>query len=333
MPRDMFADPIGWQNEFEDNLLRKLSGKAAADADRQQGIAEGRINDMVADTEAEVFWDSFPDSKAAPHAYANRNGETGDDLINEMSRMEGIDGEPLSDEEQMATAIQGHDAIDGYIGDRPLQHQHELSVDQENRVLRDQLAQSERARQATIDQYSPQAQVEKQIAQQEFLERHGLMSFDDTKSNPVLRYMSDLEANREQSNRERINESMARAHEDFGRDFEATYTSLQQMDPRNPRSAQIVQGIVNSPNPGESLMALHGNDEVASLGVGRHVEPPFARTRETRGRVRVDRVHRDEDAYDSGYGNADVEESIFDSAMKDRPKRGYVNRGRGWEQE
>jgi hypothetical protein len=112
-----------------------------------------------------------------------------------------------------------------------------------------------------------------------------------------------------------------------------TITSLQQMDPRNPRSAQIVQGIVNSPNPGESLMALHGNDEVASLGVGRHVEPPFARTRETRGPVRVDRVHRDEDAYDSGYGHQQVEEDIFTSALKDKPSRGYVNRGRGWEQE
>ena len=121
MPKpDMFADPEGW----EQDLMRRLTGSMAADADRQQGIAEGRINDMVADTEAEVFWDSFPDSKAAPHAYANSR-LTGDDIIRDMSQMEGIDGEPLSDMEQLATAMQGHDAIDGYIGDRPLQHQHD----------------------------------------------------------------------------------------------------------------------------------------------------------------------------------------------------------------
>ena len=35
-------------------------------------------------------------------------------------------------------------------------------------------------------------------------------------------------------------------------------------------------------------MQLHGNDLVASLGTGRYVEPPFARTREIpRGPVRV----------------------------------------------
>ena len=196
---DMFADPDGW----EQDLVRRLTSKMASDSDRDQAIAEGRIPEMIRDSEQEIFWDSFGDSPAAPHAYTNAARGTGDDLINEMSRMEGIDGEPLSDMEQMTTAIQGHDAIDGHLTDRPLQYQHELEVDAENRQLRDQLAQSERARQETINQYSPQAQVEKQIAQQEFWERHGLMSFDDTKSNPVLRYMSDLEANRDQQNRER----------------------------------------------------------------------------------------------------------------------------------
>jgi len=55
-------------------------------------------------------------------------------------------------------------------------------------------------------------------------------------------------------------------------------------------------------------MQLHGNDLAASLGVGRYVEPPFARTREMRGPVRVDRVHRNQDDTYSGYGDADVEE-------------------------
>jgi hypothetical protein len=230
--------------------------------------------------------------------------------------------------------MQGHDAIDDYIGDRPLQHQHELDVDQENRVLRDQLAQSERARQETINRLDPYAQAQRQAQQTEFMDRHGLMALDDGKANALFGYMNQLEQNRDQANRDRINESMAKAHEDYGEDFTKTYHSVAQMDPNNPMTAQIMQGIFNSPDPGASLMALHGNDVVASLGTGRYVpEPPFARTREPRGRVRVDRVHRDEDAYDSGYGNADVEESIFDSAMSNKPSRGFVNRGRGWEQE
>jgi hypothetical protein len=326
---DMFADPIGW----EQDLVRRLTNKMADDSNRDQAIAEGRIPDAIRDTEQEVFWDSFDDSPAAPHAYTNHNRRFGgtDDLIDEMSQLEGIDGLPLSNAEGLAGAMQGD--IDGYLGDRPLQHQHELDVDQENRILRDQLAQAERARQETINRYDPQAQVERQIQQQEFMERHGLMSFDDNKSNPLLRYMSELEQNRDQQNRHRINESMARAHEEYGRDFDATYTSLQQMDPNNPLTGQIMQSVLNSPDPGQSLMALHGNDVVASLGVGRYVaEPPFARTREAqRGPLRVDRVRRDEDDHYSGYGNADVEEAIFDSAMNE--PRGYVNRGRGWEKE
>jgi hypothetical protein len=108
---------------------------------------------------------------------------------------------------------------------------------------------------------------------------------------------------------------MARAHREFGRDFEVAYTSLQQMDPAAPLTQAIHSHIRNSPDPGEAVMQLHGSDLVASLGTGRYVEPPFARSREVgRGPVRVDRVARDEDSpFNSGYGNADVEEAIFDS--------------------
>jgi hypothetical protein len=327
---DMFADPDG----YTEWVIQAAANKMAADADRQQGIAEGRINDMVADTEAEVFWDSFPDSKAAPHAYANRNGETGDDLINEMSRMEGIDGEPLSDEEQMATAMQGHDAIDGYIGDRPLQHQHELDVDQENRVLRDQLAQSERARQETINRYDPQRQDEHELSRAQFLDQHGLFAMANAKADALFAGVTALQQSNQQLQNQRGNESLNEAHAKYGHDFEAAYTSLQQANPRSPLTQALYDHVRNSPDPGEAIMQLHGNDLVASLGVGRYVEPPFARTREIpRGPVRVDRVSRNEDDFDSGYGHQQVEEDVFNSAMKDKPTRGYVNRGRGWQPE
>jgi len=65
---DMFADPEGW----EADLVRRLTGSMAADADRQQATAEGRIPDMVRDTEEEVFWDSFGDSRVAPSRLCQR---------------------------------------------------------------------------------------------------------------------------------------------------------------------------------------------------------------------------------------------------------------------
>ena len=333
---DMFADPEGW----EQDLVRRLTNKMASDSNRDQSTAEGRIPDMVLNTEEEVFWDTFADSRDAPHAYANANyngpnGGTGDDIIAEMSRMEGIDGEPLSDEEGFERAMQGDDAVEGYVGDRPLQYQHELEVDAENRQLREQLAEAERQRQAVINQYDPYVQAQHQTQQQEFMDRHGLVALDDGKANALFGYMSQLEQNRDQLNRDRINSSMARAHEQYGRDFEAQYTALQQMDPSNPLSGAIMQSVLNSPDPGRSLMELHQNDVVATLGTGRYTNPPpFARTREAqRGPVRVDRAARDEDDFDSGYGHQQVEEDVFNSALKDRPTRGYVHRGRRWERE
>jgi hypothetical protein len=315
---DMFADPDAW----EADLVRRLTGTMAADANRQQAYSEGKIDSLVADTESEIFDETM--------GIQNRDEAPVD--IDELSQVEGWDG-PVSDQELMASAIQGETG--DYIGDRPLQHQHELDVDQENRALRDQLAQAEQQRQALINQYDPYVRDQRQAKQQEFMYEHGLVSVDDSKANALFGYMNQLEQNRDQANRDRINSSMARAHEEYGRDFDATYTSLQQMDPNNPLTGQIMRTVLDSPDPGQSLMSLHQNDVVASLGTGRYTNPPpFARTREAqRGPLRVDRVARDEGEFDSGYGHQQVEEDVFNSALKDRPKRGYVNRGRGWEQE
>jgi hypothetical protein len=323
---DLFADPDAW----EADLVRRLSGAMAAGADRQQAVAEGRAQDAIGDTEKEVFWDSFADSRAAPHAYVN-NSE-GDDLIDEMSQVEGWDG-TVSDQELMASAIQGNDAVEGYIGDRPLEHQRELSVDNENAVLREQLALSERARQETINRYDPQRQDEHELNRAQFLEQNGLFAMDNQKADSLFAQVTALQQSIQQLQNQRGNESLNEAHAKYGHDFEAAYTSLQQANPRSPLTQALYDHVRNSPDPGEAIMQLHGNDLVASLGVGRYVEPPFARTRIPRGPVRVDRVSRDEGDFESGYGHQQVEEDVFNSAMSNKPTRGYVNRGRGWERE
>ena len=324
---DIFADPDAWESD----LVRRLSGAMAAGADRAQAVAEGRAQDAIGDTESEIFWDSFPDSRDAPHAYVNNSD--GDEIIAEMSQMEGIDGEPLSDAEGLARAMQGDDAVDGYIGDRPLEHERQLTVDNENAVLREQLALSERARQETINRYDPQRQDEHELNRAQFLDQHGLFAMDNQKADALFAQVTALQQNNQQLQNQRGNESLNEAHAKYGHDFEAAYTSLQQADPRSPLTQALYDHVRNASDPGEAIMQLHGNDLVASLGTGRYVEPPFARTRIPRGPVRVDRVARDEDDFDSGYGHQQVEEDVFNSAMKDKPTRGYVNRGRGWERE
>ena len=221
---DLFADPEGW----EQDLVRRLTGSMAADANRQQAYSEGKISEMEADTESEIFDETM--------SIQNRDEAPFD--IDEMSQVEGWDG-PVSNQELMASAIQGETG--DYIGDRPLQHQHELDVDQENRVLRDQLAQAERARQETINRYDPHVQAQRQLQQQEFMEQHGLMALDEGKANALFGYMSQLERNRDQLNSGRVNESMSRAHQQYGEDFTKAYhwplrgTAVRQ-DARNTRS-------------------------------------------------------------------------------------------------
>ena len=201
-------------------------------------------------------------------------------------------------------------------------------------MLREQLALSERARQETINRYDPQRQDEHELNRAQFLEQNGLFAMDNQKADALFAQVTALQQNNQQLQNQRGNESLNEAHAKYGHDFEAAYTSLQQADPRNPLTRALYDHVRNSPDPGEAIMQLHGNDLVASLGIGRYVEPPFARTREIpRGPVRVDRVARDESDFDSGYGHQQVEEDVFNSAMKDKPTRGYVNRGRGWERE
>jgi hypothetical protein len=116
---DMFADPEGW----ESHLIERLTRGMARDADEQQARGQRTIGDMVANTEREVFHDgAFPESDDPYAGTVDMDG---------LSQMESWDGLPLSDEEGLARNLQGDEAIPGYIGDRPLQHQHELSVDQE----------------------------------------------------------------------------------------------------------------------------------------------------------------------------------------------------------
>jgi hypothetical protein len=295
--------------EWEEDLVRRLTNRMRIDADRQQGVSEGRIRDAHQDTEREIF--GYGSNSEADIDHNMR------DIVEHFSQVESWDGEPLSDHEGLVRAMQGDEAVDGYIGDRPLLHQYELDVDRENQQLREQLAAAERARQETDNRYNPDRQLERDVARHEFMEKNGLFAVDPEKADALFANVTALQQGYNGLVNQRGNDSMERARQQYGRDFETAYTSLQQMDPSAPLTQAIHAHIRNSPDPGEAVMQLHGNDLVASLGTGRYVEPPFARSREVgRGPVRVNRVSRDEDSpFNSGYGDGDVEQAVFDSVF------------------
>ena len=302
---DMFADPEAW----EEHLVRRLTNAMRDNADRQQDVSEGRIRDAYEDTEREIF--GYGSGSEADINHDMR------DIVEHFSQVESWDGQPLSDQEGLARAMQGDEAIDNYVGDRPLLHQYELDVDRQNQELRAQLGQAQREKQAVINQYDPERQLQRDYARDEFMEKNGLLAVDPAKADQLFAGYTALQQGYNAAVSKNGNESMERAHQTYGRDFETAYTSVQQMDPDAPLTQAIHNHIRNSPDPGEAVMQLHGNDLVASLGTGRYVEPPFARSREVgRGPVRVDRVARDEDSpFNSGYGDASVEEAVFDSVF------------------
>jgi hypothetical protein len=303
---DMFADPEAW----EADLIHRLTGNMARQADEQQSA--DKLSGMYDSTEREVFWDTFAtgdqDVDAGPY-------EGGHGLLTEASQIDGWDGLPVSDAEGLARAMQG-DEVDGYIGDRPLQHQHELEVDQQNQHLRQQVEAERAARQATEAKYSPQIQAQQQEALDAFSDQNGFVITDMDRARPFLQRVVTTEQSVNALVTANGEESMQRARHEYDRDFDDTYLSLQQMDQRQPRAREIMQQIKGSRDPGLALMNYHGSDEVAALGVGNYVSPPFAPGRAVRGRV--DRVHVDEDnQFNSGYGDADTEAAVLNSAFED----------------
>ena len=86
------------------------------------------------DTEREVFDYGVHVNSADEEFDAIADAEENDRIIEEQSQVESSDGDHLSDQEGLARAIQGDDADPNYIGDRPLQYQHELAVERRERT-------------------------------------------------------------------------------------------------------------------------------------------------------------------------------------------------------
>src|SRR5262245_17801019 len=198
--------------------------------------SERERREMVDLTDREILYAAF--DQDAPDYEADASH----DIIEEMSQTEGLDGEPLSDEEQLAQLT--GDVPEGYVGDRPLQYQHELAVDQENAQLRQQLEQERAAHQETLRRFDPERAQQRDLERAEFMDDHGLVSGDDAKAHALCGAMNEIEQQRNALASDRVNASLARAHQEYGEQFMDTYTALTQM--RGPMAQQVVGHILTS---------------------------------------------------------------------------------------
>jgi hypothetical protein len=254
----------------------------------------------IASTEREIFWEGVNGDEPD-----NEN----DALIAENSAVEGWNGEALSDIEQVAANVYGHDERGN---DRPV----EMS---EAAELRDQVAHLQRENselQQVTERWvnEPVLEQRRQALRDQVREnvyaQYGLI---DDGSGKLDRFIGDVTGAMQQTQAladHRVNSSMQQARDQYGEDFDQSFGAIASMDPNNPHARLIAQSIVGAADPGRAVMELHDNAMVRALGTG---HAPFLPSRGAAPRGHA-RPRSGGDALENaGWGDADVEADIMSS--------------------
>jgi hypothetical protein len=72
---------------------------------------------------------------------------------------------------------------------------------------------------------------------------------------------ADVNALREQMRQDRLNASSEMARAKYGETYDAAYKAVSSLNPNDPGSKALVQGILSAPNPGEALVSWHRRNE------------------------------------------------------------------------
>ena len=242
------------------------------------------------DSEREIFNFGTHVKTDAEEFDAIADAELNDQIIEENSQIEGLDGEHVSDQEGLARAIQGDDATPGYIGDRPLQYQHELAVDAENQRLRQELDAARNQTGQLRQQYDPQFRAQQELSRAQFLDQHGLVAVDENRANAFLQQQAGLEQQNMRQHQSRINDSEARAIEEYGqRAYDEAISAFRDIE-HTPVAQNIKQLVWNSPHPAKTLMTMMADEGIQSLRPeSGGWQPPFYQTRGAQQNYRPER--------------------------------------------
>jgi hypothetical protein len=263
-------------------------------------VSDDDVNLAIRDTEREVFWSAVTGD--------DDGGDTNNAMVEDLSQPEGWDGGDLSMDEIAARTMHGDNSTNF---DRPIAMETETTLAADNYHLRQQLD-------AVTNAYNQHvATPEREAARQQrrdavsdhLYNNLGLISIDNAKLDQII--ARDDAAAQDRVNRLEANfRANAQIH---GKRFDDAWDYLQSM-PVNERSSQLVKGLLETDNPGEMVMHLHGHPYVEDII--RTAPPPFM----PRGHApppRAVRQPRSSDSADGGWGDADVEADIFNSAVHD----------------
>ncbi len=275
--------------------------------DESEAAFEAEVyRDAVRDTEVEIFRHAFD----AP----DPDDELDADIL-ELEQVEGWDGQPLNDDEQLEKIFRN----DWSDNDRPLQTDREEAESAEIAGLREEIAQlrGELAQGTSADRAARDAADRAQF--RSHLENRGLLPLDEAS-------VAGMHA----QSMNRFNSDMARAHEQHGEAFVNAFSALQAGVNRGNAMAKQVASYLRyeSVDPGRDLMAFAGSDNQSALGGQprsvQHLPPSaYARPGESHrggrsngGRGKYQPTERDMSEQSGGWGDEDAEYAIFESAFK-----------------
>jgi hypothetical protein len=268
-----------------------------------------RYREGVASTEREILNSAFDQEEAED------TREENDELVDLMSQSESWDGQPLSDEEQMASMMD--DQPEGYEGDRPLEYQREIAGEQRAQQLEQQLAQERAAHQQTLQRFDPELAVERDRQKMAFADSLGVVAVDDALFDQHLANQGRLLQERNAAMLALAETKMQRAAEKYGDQFTDTYNALVARRD-DPAVQQIIQRLFHAQEPGEELMNYVGSPLLNRA-------PPRARTRGPQYAPRSfpreqPMTYADLEAADGGFGggqDARTERSVFNAIWDD----------------
>jgi hypothetical protein len=271
-------------------------------------MIDDQIMEGVRGTEREILADALGEQE--PDYQSS-------EFLAEQSQTEGWDGDYLSDAEQAYSALHGYGANNF---DRSIAMSEQLELAAENKRLQDQVKAYEGfyEEQHAAPQREAQRQQMRDQVRSQLADRYGLhdLEVDNAK---IDRFISDVVGDQQrtqQLDQHRVNQSLARAHQAYGADFEDAYNDITSMRQDSPIARQIVSDIWNSPDPGARVMQHHNSQFVQSMS--RHHPPFMAGDRQPVERAPRGSMRRGGD-WDSaaGFGDRDIEADVFNSTVWD----------------
>jgi hypothetical protein len=254
-----------------------------------QSLDDDLLAEAIGETEREIFAESSGSESPEDQDFA-------DQLIEEMSRVDDWAGRPVSDI-RLAAESTGDTPIGMSMG--------ELDGEDAEEVMQRAYNEGAAAMYQKLAPALPQPQRPDMFANPTEWEQNLLAQMRGEGTPPPNGYGEPLagkpdqfadpdgyerwllaEARRQsgvnQFNEDRVNSSMKYAHDRYGSEFESAYRDLTQgLDAGNPHHRQLVNDVINSPDPGMALMgaanlARAANENAMRYGGTRGANPVFA---------------------------------------------------------